>query len=254
MSPAYPAAMTAPHPPTTVVFDLGGVLLGWDPTLAFVDVLDPGEVHAFLDEVGFAEWNHLQDSGRSYADGAAELAARFPHRAQAIAAYGDNWQATITGELTDSVEVVDELHRDGVRLLALTNWSHETFPWARETFAVLRRFEGIVVSGDERLAKPDPQIFRVLLDRYGVDPREAVFVDDRHDNVEAARALGLHGLVFTDAPTLRADLLRLGLLGGPGGPDGPDGSDGSGGPGGPDGPGAAAAAAGHPASGSGGTA
>lgn len=202
--------------PTTVVFDLGGVLLGWDPALAFVDVLAPGDVLAFFDEVGFAEWNHLQDSGRSLEDGVTELAARFPHRAEAIAAYAANWKATLTGELPESVEVVDQLHRDGVRLLALTNWSHETFPWARETFPVLSRFEGIVVSGDEGLAKPDPRIFQLLLDRHAVEPAAAVFVDDRHDNVDAAAALGMHGLVFTDAATLRADLVELGLLSGPG--------------------------------------
>lgn len=204
--------MSTSTPPSTVVFDLGGVLIDWDPTLAFTGVLDPADVPAFLEEVGFAEWNHLQDSGRSFADGVAELSARFPHRAQAIAAYGENWQATLTGELHETVEVVDELERDGVRLLALTNWSHETFPWARATFPVLSRFEGVVVSGDEGVAKPDPRIFAILLDRYGVEPGDAVFVDDRRDNVEAARALGLHGLVFTDAATLRTDLERLGLL------------------------------------------
>ncbi len=206
--------MTTPPttPPTTVVFDLGGVLIGWDPTLAFAGVLEPADVPAFFDEVDFAEWNHRQDSGRSFDEGVAELAGRFPHRAEVIAAYAANWRDTLTGELPDSVEVVDELQRDGVRLLALTNWSHETFPWARERFPVLSRFEGVVVSGDEGVAKPDPRLFGVLLDRYDVDPGDAVFVDDRPDNVRAATALGLHGLVFTDAATLRADLVRLGVL------------------------------------------
>ncbi|HEX8496396.1 MAG TPA: HAD family phosphatase [Actinomycetales bacterium] len=207
---------TSPHdpspPPTTVVFDLGGVLIAWDPALAFADVLEPHEVQPFFDEIGFEEWNLAQDRGRTLAEGVRELGARFPHRAAHIAAYERSWQSSLTGEMPETVTVVDELERAGVRLLALTNWSAETFPWAMQTFPVLRRFEGVVVSGVERLVKPDAAIFELLLDRYGLDAGATVFVDDKPANVEAAVALGLHGLVFTDAPTLRADLQRLGVL------------------------------------------
>lgn len=198
--------------PTTVVFDLGGVLLRWDPHRAFHDVLEPGDVQPFLDEVDFESWNHRHDAGGRFEDGVRDLTARFPHHRTAIEAYPRNHHLTITGQLDDSVAVVDELAAAGVRLLALTNWSAETFPWARRTFPVLQRFEGIVVSGDEKLAKPDPLLYQVLIDRYGLDVGASVFVDDRQVNVDAANALGLLGLRFVDAATLRADLRSLGLL------------------------------------------
>lgn len=203
--------MTRP-PPSTVVFDLGGVVLRWDPHRAFHDVLEPGDVQPFLDEVGFDAWNHQHDAGGRFVDGVADLTARFPHRAAAIAAYPRNQHLTVTGQIDETVEVVAALDRAGVRLLALTNWSAETFPWARATFPVLRRFEGIVVSGEEGVAKPDPRLYGVLVDRYGLSPADTVFVDDRQVNVDAACRLGLRGLLFTDAPTLWADLRRLGLL------------------------------------------
>ena len=199
-------------PPSTVVFDLGGVLLRWDPHRAFHDVLEPGDVQPFLDEVDFHAWNHVHDSGGRFVDGVAALTERFPHRAAAIAAYPRNQHLTVTGQMDETVEVVDALDRAGVRLLALTNWSAETFPWARATFPVLQRFEGIVVSGEEGVAKPDPRLYGVLIDRYGLSPADTVFVDDRQVNVEAACGVGLLGLLFVDAATLRADLWRLGLL------------------------------------------
>jgi 2-haloacid dehalogenase len=194
---------TSPHdpspPPTTVVFDLGGVLIAWDPALAFADVLEPHEVQPFFDEIGFEEWNLAQDRGRTLAE-VRELGARFPHRAAHIAAYERSWQSSLTGEMPETVTVVDELERAGVRLLALTNWSAETFPWAMQTFPVLRRFEGVVVSGVERLVKPDAAIFELLLDRYGLDAGATVFVDDKPANVEAAVALGLQRLGVLDTP------------------------------------------------------
>jgi len=197
---------------TTVVFDLGGVVLRWEPHRAFHGVLEPDDVQPFLDEVDFRSWNHQHDAGRPFAEGVLELSQRFPHHAEAIAAYPRNHHLAITGQMDATVAVIDQLRHRGVRLLALTNWSAETFPWARRRFGVLQQFEGIVVSGEEGVAKPDPRVYRVLLDRYQVQPDAAVFVDDMQVNVDAAIALGMHGLRFTSAEVLHADLRRLGLL------------------------------------------
>jgi 2-haloacid dehalogenase len=205
--------MTTPVPPSTVVFDLGGVLLHWDPHRAFHEVLEPDDIQPFLDEINFEEWNHQHDAGARFVDGVAALTERFPHHAAAIEAYPRNHALTVTGQIDGTVAIVDDLERAGVRLLALTNWSAETFPWARSTFSVLQRFEGIVVSGEEGVAKPDPRLFRVLIERYGLTPSDTVFVDDRQVNVDAARELGLVGLLFVEPDRLRDDLRGLGLLG-----------------------------------------
>lgn len=214
--------MTAPtrgprgrvDPISTVVFDLGGVLIDWDPRYLFRELLDSDEeVETFLLEVGFEAWNHEVDAGRTtWAEATEALAAAFPHRRALVEAYPARFAETMPVAVEGSVELLDELHREGVRLLALTNWSAETFPLAQERFDFLRVFEAIIVSGHERLAKPDPEIFALLLRRHSLDPSSTLFVDDRAVNVEAAERAGLVGLQFLDAPTLRADLESLGLL------------------------------------------
>lgn len=197
----------------TVVFDLGGVLVQWDPRLLFGPLLVPGEdVDAFLEEIGFAEWNHAQDAGRPWAEAVAEHSTRHPHRAELIAAYPERFPDSVPGVFEDTVRVVEELHAAGVRLLALTNWSAELFPTVRHRLAFLDDFDAVVVSGAEGLAKPDPALFRVLLDRHGVVPEETVYVDDMPYNVDAAAALGFRAHAFTDASALRAALVDEGLL------------------------------------------
>lgn len=196
----------------TVIFDIGNVLLKWDPALAFIGVLEPADVETFMEEIDFASWNHAQDAGRSLAGGVAAVAERWPQHVEAVRAYGRNFTRTIVGEIPGSARVVEELRVGSVRLLALTNWSAETFPWARESFGVLDQFEGIVVSGLEGIAKPDPEIYSLLVERYGVDPARAVFIDDSPVNVSAAAKAGIAGLVFTGSDDLRRDLRALGLL------------------------------------------
>ncbi len=195
----------------TVVFDIGNVLLRWDPARAFVGVLEPSAVITFMDEIDFAAWNHAQDAGRTFDEGVAAVAERWPQHVESLHTYRRNFTRTVVGEIAGSAQVVEELQAADVRLLALTNWSAETFPWARSSFGVLDLFEGIVVSGVEGVAKPDPAVFALLIDRYGIDPRQAVFVDDSPANVAAASGAGLTGLVFTDAMDLRDGLRALGL-------------------------------------------
>lgn len=198
---------------TTVIFDLGAVLIDWDPRHVYRDLFpgDEAGMEAFLADVTNATWNHQMDAGRSWADAVAELVALHPERRDLIEAYWTRWPDMLRGEIPGTVAVLRELRDAGVRLLALTNWSAETFPVARERFDFLGWFEGIVVSGEERLAKPDPAIYRVLLERYAVDAAQAVFVDDRPENVAAAEALGMTGIVFRSPDELRMSLGTLGV-------------------------------------------
>lgn len=202
--------------PSTVVFDLGGVLIDWDPRRLYRKLLPEDRVEAFLDEIGFAAWNHAQDAGRSWATAVDELAARHPQHRELIAAYPARFRETLAGPVPGSVEVLRDLHAAGVRLLGLTNWSAETYPHAEAAFDFLALFEDVVVSGVEGIAKPDAAVFRLLLERYRLDPAATVFVDDSPANVAAAAAAGLLGVQFHDAHALRADLSRLGLLDGAG--------------------------------------
>lgn len=197
----------------SVLFDLGGVVLGWEPTRAWAGVVDPALVEGFMARIDFPTWNRRLDAGHPFEAGEQELLDRFPDDEAAIRAYRRHFARTLTGPVPGTGAVMAELQQAGVTLAALTNWSAETFPVARERFGLLRRFAGILVSGEERLAKPDRAIFRLALARFDLDPAGCVFVDDVPANVEAATALGLTGLLFTGAEQLRADLEGLGLLG-----------------------------------------
>jgi 2-haloacid dehalogenase len=197
----------------TVIFDLGNVLIGWDPRRLYRQLIeDEAQMEWFLRDVCSSEWNEQQDKGRSWAEGTALLRAQFPEHAELIDAYHLRWKETLVGPIDGSVQLLAALKARGVRLLALTNWSQETFPIARELFPFLQWFEGIVVSGEERLVKPDPRIYQCLLQRYAVDPARALYIDDSQRNVAAAEALGMHGWWFRDPAGLREQLVALGLL------------------------------------------
>jgi 2-haloacid dehalogenase len=196
-----------------VVFDLGGVLIDWDPRYLYRKLLaDEAAVEEFLTTVCTPEWNVEQDRGRPFAEGIAELVERHPVHAAAIAAYHQRWPEMLGGAIAGTVELLAELRAAGVALFALTNWSAETFGIARERFEFLDWFDGVVVSGEERMVKPDPAIFRLLLDRFGLAPEATCFVDDSPANVAAARELGLDGVRFHDPDQLRKDLTGRGLL------------------------------------------
>ena len=208
------ASASAERPVDAVVFDLGGVLVDWDPTRIYRAMLGSDELVAdFFDEVGFLRWNHSVDSGeQTWAEAVADLTERYPHRAELIAAYPARFPESLVGQVDGTVAILHELHDAGIRLVALTNWSAELFPHALERFEFLGLFDGIVVSGEERLAKPDPRIYDLVLTRHGLDPARSLFVDDRQVNVAAARAAGMQGVRFTDPARLRRDLEAAGVL------------------------------------------
>ncbi len=200
----------------TVVFDLGGVLIDWNPRYLYRSLFRgpdaEAEMERFLATVCTLEWNAEQDRGRSAADATAELVARFPEHAELIAAYYGRWEDMLGEPIRGTVRIVDELRDRGYRLLALTNFSHETFPLARPRMAFLDHFDGLVVSGEEGVIKPEPAIFELLCERFDVDPARTFFVDDSPANVAAAAALGFDAVQFHSADQLRSDLADRGLL------------------------------------------
>ncbi|TYA46284.1 HAD family phosphatase [Aggregatibacter actinomycetemcomitans] len=197
---------------STVVFDLGGVLIDWNPRHLYRKIFsNDAEMERFLAEVCNSEWNARQDAGRSWSEGVAEAVKQHPQYEAEIRAYHERWTETLNGAIDDTVALLEPLKRSGVRLLALTNWSNETFHFAEERFPFLTEFEGILVSGYERLAKPDPRIFNLLIERYHLNPQHTVFIDDNLRNVEGARNVGLHTLQFTHAQKLKQDLITLGV-------------------------------------------
>ena len=199
---------------TAVVFDLGGVLIDWDPRYLYRRLFDdPDEMESFLAEVTTAEWNGHQDAGRPWGEAIEILVAEHPERRELIEAFHRRWPEMLAGEIPGTVDVLADLGAAGVRLVALSNWSAEMFPVARERFDFLAWFEGIVISGEVGVNKPDRRIFEHLTLRFGIEPEEAVFVDDSPANIEAATDLGFSAIQFTDATALRLALVRLGLLG-----------------------------------------
>lgn len=198
----------------TILFDLGAVLIDWNPRYLYREIFDGDEaaMEQFLAEIVPGSWNHDIDAGKSFDLAVAERTALHPTHADRIALWRDGWEKMLRDEIPGSVKILAELRGKGHRLHALTNWSAETFPIARRRFAFLDWFEDIVVSGEVGLAKPDPRIFALAIRRCGLDPARTVFIDDSLRNVEAGAAAGLHAVHFLDPDQLRDELARLGLL------------------------------------------
>lgn len=170
------------------------------------------EVTWFLENVCTNEWNEHQDAGRPFAEAIQERSAKFPGYEPAIHAWFNRWPETISGPIHETVEPLSRIREKPYRLYALTNWSAETFPWARHTFEFLHWFEGIVVSGEEKTLKPRPEFFQILFDRYQVNPHTSLFIDDNMNNVVAARALGVDTIHFNNPLQLRKELIDRNIL------------------------------------------
>jgi len=197
-----------------VVFDLGGVLIDWDPRHLYRKLFagDDAAMEYFLATVCTHEWNRRQDAGRSFAEGAQLLKAEHPDKAELIDAYYSRFDEMMAGPIAGSVEILADLRDRGTPLYGLTNWSAETYPAALKRFAFLRWFRGILVSGDIQLVKPDPRIFALLIERFAVEPQRTVYIDDVEANVAAARPFGIHPIHFTTPARLREELVGLELL------------------------------------------
>jgi 2-haloacid dehalogenase len=196
------------------IFDLGGVLLDWNPRYLYRRFFnnDEAAMEEFLATVCTQDWNRQQDAGRSFAEAEAAAIALHPHCRDLITAWYQHSDEMVFGVIEGTVQVLGELRVRSVPLYALTNWSHETFQSIPGRFPFLGWFSGIVVSGQERLIKPDPRLFSLLLERYNIHPEQAVFIDDARANVDTAIALGMHGIHFRSPEQLRDELSIVGLL------------------------------------------
>lgn len=199
---------------TVAVFDLGGVLVDWNPRHLYRKLFagDEDAMEDFLANVCTPSWNAKQDAGRSFAEGCSSLKSQFPKCTNLIDAWFERQEEMLAGPISGTVEILAELRARGFPLYALSNWSAETFPIAQRRFEFLRWFQGIMLSGEVRLLKPDPRIFRLLFEQFSIDPTQAVYIDDIEANAKAARALGMHGIVFTNPRALREELVRVGWL------------------------------------------
>ena len=196
-----------------VVFDLGGVLIDWNPRHLYRKIFaSEDEVEYFLSHVCTRTWHEQQDAGQPAAAGTAELAAAFPEHRTEIEAFYGRFGEMLGGPLTDTVRILEELRDMDYPLFALSNWPAETFPEAEPPYGFLNWFDGIVVSGREQVMKPNRRIFEILCERYHLTPTTSLFVDDVDHNISAARALGFQTHHFTCANTLREDLAARGML------------------------------------------
>lgn len=203
-------------PPHAVIFDVGNVLFPWEPRRVYERLFDDEQaLDAFLSQIATKEWHFQHDAGRPFAETSAELSALYPEHADKIALWGPRFGEQLGPPIPGMAELVEELDSAGVALYGITNFSGDFWrDWAPAHDALFGRFRDIVISGDEKVTKPDPAIYELALARFGLAGPDAVFVDDMPVNVEAAIRFGIHGVVFTGAQDFRAELVRLGVLAG----------------------------------------
>ncbi|WP_439695244.1 HAD family hydrolase [Mucilaginibacter sp. AW1-7] len=198
----------------TIIFDLGAVLIDWNPHYVYKTIFDDEqEMHDFLANVCTSDWNEEQDAGRSLQEGTDLLVARFPEHEANIRAFYGRWIEMLGEPFHGTVEIFKQLKESSkYKIYALTNWSAETFPFAQARFDFLNWFDGVVVSGTEKMRKPAPEFFQILLDRYNVNPAEAVFIDDNYRNVVAAEKMGIKSIHFKSAEELSEELRAIAIL------------------------------------------
>ncbi|UKK82941.1 HAD family phosphatase [Sphingopyxis sp. BSN-002] len=197
----------------SVIFDVGRVLFDWDLRYLFAKLIDDREeLEWFVTHVVTPQWHFQHDAGRPLAEMLPELKAEFPGHDALIDAYAARFNETIPGPMPGSLELVERLDEAGVPLFAITNFGHEFWEGFRPTQPVFDRFRDIVVSGTEKLMKPDPAIYHLAIERFGIDPAGAIFIDDVAKNIEGAESVGIAGHRFVDAATLEVDLTARGYL------------------------------------------
>jgi 2-haloacid dehalogenase len=198
---------------TTIIFDLGGVLIDWNPEYLYRKVFkDESEMKHFLETVCTPEWNEEQDAGRTLAEATDFLLKKYPEHEENIRLYYSRWQEMLAGAIEGTVRIFEKLKETKrFKIYALTNWSAETFPIALEKFEFLGWFDGVVVSGTEKKRKPFPEFYQILLDRYHVKAEETIFIDDNLRNVDAAKQVGLDAIHFRTPERLNEELLNRGI-------------------------------------------
>ena len=194
-----------------IIFDFGGVLLDWDPRYLYRKVFKTEEeIENFLQNICTTEWNAQMDAGKPFAEGVKELIAIHPEYAKEIQMYKDRWTEMISGQIDEGVSILKQVEASHqFKLFGLTNWSSETFPFAYNNYKFLEIFEGIVVSGEEKMKKPEKRIFHLLLERYHLTPEECIFIDDNQNNIDMANKLGIHGILCQDFAKVKEEISNL---------------------------------------------
>ena len=202
------------HMINTIIFDLGAVLIDWNPHYMYRTIFtDEQEMKNFLANIATSDWNEEQDAGRPLSEGTEILVQQFPEHEANIGAFYSRWDEMLGEAFWDTVEILKQLKETGkYKIYALTNWSAETFPVALERYEFLHWFDGIVVSGAEKMRKPTPEFYQILLDRYQVEPAKALFIDDNYRNILAAEKMGIKSIHFTSAEELDKQVKELKLL------------------------------------------
>ena len=197
-----------------IIFDLGGVLIDWNPKYLYKKIFkDESEMENFLNTICTNDWNEEQDGGRTLEEGTEYLVKKFPEHTEHIRAYYGRWEEMLNGPIDGTVEILKQLKQSGnYKIYALTNWSAETFPIAQQKYDFLNWFDGVVVSGTERMRKPNPAFFQILLDRYNLTAEEVLFIDDNFRNVKSALNMGVDSIHFISSEELRAELVDRGGL------------------------------------------
>jgi 2-haloacid dehalogenase len=198
---------------TTIIFDFGGVLLDWNPHNLYRRFFNnTTEIDQFLSEINFYEWNSQQDKGRSFAQGIAGLSGEFSQYTHLIRAYGENWAESIAGPINGSVTLLRGLKDAGYFIYGLSNWSAETFPIAYNEYEFFKLFDGIIISGEVKIVKPDPAIFELMLNKIGRSAHECLLIDDSSANIVAAQQLGFATVQFQSPEQLGVELQKLRLI------------------------------------------
>jgi 2-haloacid dehalogenase len=198
---------------SVVVFDLGGVLIDWNPRHLYRKLFqDEAEMEDFLANICTAQWNLQQDAGRSFAEACGALKLEHPDKTEIIDAWFERFDEMMAGPIAGSVDILAELREREVPIYALSNWSGETFPVAQRRFEFLQWFRAIFLSAEVRLIKPDPRIFEYFCEKFALRPQQIIYIDDLEHNVESARRIGMHAIRFSDPASLRQELVQLRLL------------------------------------------
>lgn len=198
---------------STIIFDFGGVLVNWNPRSLYRDYFsDPQEMEEFLQEVSFMEWNAQQDKGRPFAEGVKLLSEQFPHRAELIRAFQERWIQSVTGSIDGSVDILRELKQKNYPLYGLSNWSMETFPLTKARFPFFELFDGVILSGEVQLIKPERAIYELCLQMANKPAQECLFIDDSEANITTAKEMGFDVIHFTSPEHLRKELEKRAIL------------------------------------------